>query len=97
MVYVGSLTKTAAQSHPRLDLTLGLVLEFAKEGGCVVKQDSVSRGSEAHFYPKITISSEKETLHGQCNYTLWYSAQANHETNLVIVKAKTQHELPGEK
>jgi len=41
----------------------------------------------------IKINAKKKIIHDRPRYALWYGAQANLETNLVIVEAKTTDEI----
>lgn len=41
----------------------------------------------------IWIKAQKKMLRGRPDYALWYGAQEDLETNLVIVEAKTIEEL----
>ena len=92
LAHDGSI-KAEAQVRARLDIILGLVLGFAKEDGRIIRKHSVSWGYETSFWKTIRMKSREKMLRGRPDYALWYGAQANLETNLVIVEAKTQDEL----
>ncbi|KAJ5824706.1 hypothetical protein N7447_007046 [Penicillium robsamsonii] len=86
-------TKAEAQVRARLDIILGLVLGFAKEDGRIVTENSVSWGYETLFWKTVRMKSREKMLCGQADYALWYGAQANLETNLVIVEATSREKL----
>ncbi|KAJ5197557.1 hypothetical protein N7449_008036 [Penicillium cf. viridicatum] len=86
-------TKAEAQVRARLDIILGLVLGFAKEDGRIITGNSVSWGYETPFWKTVRMKSREKMLRGQPDYALWYGAQANLETNLVIVEAKSREKL----
>ncbi|KAJ5796224.1 uncharacterized protein N7518_004764 [Penicillium psychrosexuale] len=86
-------TKVEAQVRARLDIILGLVLGFAKEDGRIITGNSVSWGYETPFWKTVRMKSREKMLRGQPDYALWYGAQANLETNLVIVEAKSREKL----
>ncbi|KAJ6111558.1 hypothetical protein N7523_007619 [Penicillium sp. IBT 18751x] len=86
-------TKAEALVRARLDIILTMVLGFAKENGRIIWQNSVSWGYETPFWKTIRMKSREKMLRGQPDYALWYGAQANLETNLLIVEAKTPDEL----
>lgn len=82
-----------AQIRSRLDQILSLVLGFAKREGQLATQN-VSWGREtpfyknAGFYKDVTTDCKLVKLSGRPDYALWYGAQADLETNLVIVVAE---------
>jgi hypothetical protein len=69
-----------------------LVLGFAKKEGRIIT-NSVSWSYETPFWKTVYISFRERLLRSRPDYSLWYGAQANLETNLVIVEAKTREEL----
>ncbi|OOQ81957.1 hypothetical protein PEBR_40913 [Penicillium brasilianum] len=82
-----------AQIRSRLDQILGLVLGFAKMEGQLITHNEVSWGRETHFRHNVELDSKQVHLTGRPDYALWYGAQADLETNLVIVEAKRQDRL----
>ncbi|KAJ5310797.1 uncharacterized protein N7443_003258 [Penicillium atrosanguineum] len=86
-------TRSEALVHTRLDMLLGLVLGWAKEDRRIIFGNSVSWGYETPFHVVIKMNAKKKMLCGRPDYALWYGAQANVETNLVIVEAKTSDEI----
>lgn len=86
-------TKGEAQVRTRLDVILGLVLGFAKKEGWIVTERMVSWGYETQFWATVKMGSEMVKLSGRPDYALWYGAQANLETNLVVVEAKRTERL----
>ncbi len=82
----------------RLDMILGLVLGWAKGDGQLIGGAPISWGYETPFWKIVHIGMSKKMLRGRPDYALWYGAQSNMETNLVVVEAKTREELgKGEK
>jgi hypothetical protein len=85
--------RSEAMVRTRLDVTLGLVLGWAKEDGRIIRGYLVSSGYETAFHKVTKLEAKNKMLRGCPDYELWYGAQANLETNLGIVEAKTSDEI----
>jgi len=53
----------------------------------------VSWDYEAPFHMLVNMNAKKKMLRGHPNYALWYRAQTDPETNLVIAEANTADEI----
>ncbi|PKX92379.1 uncharacterized protein P174DRAFT_451725 [Aspergillus novofumigatus IBT 16806] len=85
-------TKAEVLVRAQLNVILGLVLGFTKQDSRIIPYP-VSWGYKTPFWKTVRIRFRERLLRGQPDYALWYGAQANLETNLVIVEAKTREEL----
>ncbi|PYH97695.1 hypothetical protein BO71DRAFT_465864 [Aspergillus ellipticus CBS 707.79] len=50
--------------------------------------ESVSWQFKRHVEARVVYKDRPRLLRGQCDYSLWYGAQEDLETNLVVVEAK---------